>query len=132
VSVYLITAREVNRVKIGCAYNPHQRLERLQTMSPCLLVLEAVLKGSHAEERAIHKLFDDERVRGEWFEITDEIERVITANPAPKKLTRQEMSDLMPHRTPRTPVERDELREIRKRLARGDIHFPFRQPEQVE
>jgi hypothetical protein len=129
VSVYFITAREVGRVKIGCAYDPFQRLEKLQQMSPCELVLEAVLKGSHAEERAIHKLFVDERVRGEWFTITDEIEKAIAANPAPRRLTKHELRELMPHRPPRNPQERDELREIHKRARAGDIHFPFRTKE---
>jgi hypothetical protein len=126
VSVYFITAREVGRVKIGCAYDPFRRNADLQAGSPCNLTLEAVLKGGHAEERQLHRLFDEERVRGEWFVITEEIERAIAANPAPKRLSEQAMRELMPHKPPRNPEERDELREIKRRLRSGDIHFPFR------
>lgn len=131
-SVYFITAREVGRVKIGCAFDPHQRFEKIQAMSPCELKLEAILKGSHAEERAIHKLFCEERIRGEWFELTDEIEAVILANPAPRKLSEKEMRELMPHKPPKNDFERDELREIKRRLATGDIHFPFRMKETAD
>lgn len=130
-SVYLITARQVALVKIGCAYDPFLRLERLQTASPVELRLEALLKGSHSEERAIHKLFAEERVRGEWFTITEEIERVIAANPAPKRLPASELQRLMPHKAPRNPEERSELRELKRRLASGDIHFPFRELEKA-
>lgn len=126
-SVYFITAREVGRVKIGCAYDPFLRLERLQTASPVTLKLEALLKGSHAEERQIHKLFADERCHGEWFVITEEIERAIAANPAPRRLSSDELRRLMPPAKARTPEDHSELRELKRRIASGDIHFPFRE-----
>lgn len=126
-SVYFITAREVGKVKIGCAFNPAQRLAHMQTMSPCDLVWEAVLPGAYEQERELHKLFADERVRGEWFILTEEIEAVIAANRAPRQLSEEEMRRLMPTKAPRDDRDRDELQEIRKRLARGDIHFPFRE-----
>lgn len=130
-SVYFITAREVGRVKIGCAYDPEQRLAKLQTMSPCDLALEAVLHGTYAEEGQIHKLFEEERVRGEWFTITEEIEAVIAANRAPKKLSKKDIQTLQPVKPPREPVDRSGLQEINKRLRSGDIHFPFRTQTEV-
>ena len=132
-AVYLITAREVGRVKIGCAYDPADRLRKMKVGSPCELVLEAMLPGSHKEERQIHGLFSDERVRGEWFTITEEIEKVIAANPAPRKVAEQDLVDLQPAKPPREPYEqslwREEKRRIQKRLKAGDIHFPFRAAE---
>lgn len=125
-SVYFITAREVGKVKIGCAYDPAQRLERMQGGSPCKLVLEALLKGSYAEERQIHKLFADERLHGEWFVITEEIEKAIAANRVGRAPNKEEMARLMPAKPPREPHERSELRELKRRLKSGDIHFPFR------
>lgn len=82
-SVYFITCRMVNMVKIGCAYNPRRRLDTMQCGCPVELTLEAMLKGSFVEEREYHARFDHLRVRGEWFRITAEIEEIIVANPPP-------------------------------------------------
>jgi hypothetical protein len=77
VSVYFITARETGTVKIGCARDPKDRLAKLQTASPAKLVLEATIFGSHETEIQLHARFAEQRVRGEWFKLTDEIEAVI-------------------------------------------------------
>lgn len=82
-SVYLITAREVGKVKIGCANDPWDRLEKLRTASPVELSLEAVLAGAYEEERAYHQRFAAHRVRGEWFNLCPEIESLILASAAP-------------------------------------------------
>jgi hypothetical protein len=82
-SVYFITAREVGRVKIGCGYDPWDRLERLKTGSPVELALEAVIDGSYDEERELHRQFAGHRIRGEWFNLCPEIEALIISLPAP-------------------------------------------------
>lgn len=76
-SVYFITAREVGRVKIGCAYRPAERLRLMQVCCPVELKLEAFTDGFHKEERELHRRFADLRVRGEWFELTPKIEALI-------------------------------------------------------
>lgn len=104
-SVYFITAREVGMVKIGCAYEPARRMAHMQTMSPCELALEAIFPGAYQEEKELHLQFASQRVRGEWFRITPEIEAVIASAPPP-------------------PPPRNAS--IEERAAVGDIHFPFR------
>ena len=126
-SVYFITARQVGKVKIGCAYDPHVRLEKLQAASPVELTIEALMRGSHQEERALHARFAAHRLHGEWFDLAPEIELMIATFPAPKRLTKAEMAALMPPRRKREPGESHELFMLRKRLERGDIHFPFRE-----
>jgi hypothetical protein len=83
VSVYFITARQVGMVKIGCAFNPRRRLDTMQCGCPIDLALEAWVAGDYTEEREFHSRFKDLRVRGEWFNLSLEIETIIAANPVP-------------------------------------------------
>jgi hypothetical protein len=76
-SVYFITCREINRVKIGCANDPWDRFDKIKTASPATLKLEAVFNGSFEKEREYHAAFAAHRIQGEWFEIAPEIEAVI-------------------------------------------------------
>jgi hypothetical protein len=157
-SVYFITCRQTGMVKIGCAYDPFDRLKTLQSGSPTKLKIEALLKGSYKRERELHKLLAKHRVRGEWFRISPEIEAIIkeVARPTRIKLLAErrggplnldEMDDepsakaasiprsipgvgfpdpLPPPRVSAAFDERLLPREVRKRIASGDIHFPFR------
>lgn len=136
-SVYFITCREIGMVKIGCARNPFVRLATLQTAFPLELKIEAHLKGSYALEKEMHERFAKERVRGEWFRITPEIDLLLHTVDAPERPRSEAQKTRLyrMHDEPkprRDPDERFEVREIKRREARGDIHFPFRQPEQVE
>ena len=79
--VYFITAREVNRVKIGYAKNPQARTVSIQTHSPVPLTLECVSDGGLDEEARLHERFASARVRGEWFTITPEIESHMATLP---------------------------------------------------
>jgi len=77
VKIYFIKDRERKAFKVGLSSNPQARLEALQTGNPNLLVLERVIEnGTRAMERALHKQFIKDRLRGEWFryyDIGDEI-----------------------------------------------------------
>lgn len=84
-SVYFVTCREANAVKIGSSLEPHTRLGELQAYCPLLLTLEAVLPGGTEEEFTFHRRFEDVRIRGEWFTITEMIEAIIAANPVGKR-----------------------------------------------
>lgn len=75
--IYFITARDVNRVKIGWSKYPEQRLKTLQTGCPGVAVIEATIDTDQSFERELHQLFRHSRKAGEWFEITPEIEAAI-------------------------------------------------------
>jgi hypothetical protein len=94
VSVYFITCRTANAVKIGSSGDPHLRVREIQIGCPGKVRLEAILPGSIAEEKALHRRFADHRTQGEWFNITPVIEAMIAANPAkPKDVQGAPLSD---------------------------------------
>lgn len=160
-SVYFITCRKTGMVKIGCAYDPFQRLKTLQMGSPTKLKIEALLKGSTKRERQLHKLLAKHRAHGEWFRLCPAIESIIkeVAKPTRLKLLAERRGGALnldemneePSRKPpvvfRTPPgvgfpdplpkprvsaafdERLLSRADRKRIADGDIVFPFRTTE---
>lgn len=70
--VYFIT--QGNRVKIGFTTNLEGRLSGLQTGSHETLTMQASLLSFYEAERMIHRRFKADRIRGEWFNLTDEIE----------------------------------------------------------
>lgn len=93
--IYFITAREIGRVKIGHAKNPHKRLVSLQIGSPVRLSLERVSAGGEFEEARLHERFSDFRIGGEWFSITPQIESHMATLDLPKRIRKP--------RTPRSP-----------------------------
>ncbi len=80
-SVYFITARDLNMVKIGHGADPHRRRHSLQIGCPSKLRVEALVAGGVEAERVFHRRFSMHRVRGEWFSLSPEIETVIAAFP---------------------------------------------------
>lgn len=72
--VYFIACGETMRVKIGYTTgSPYDRLKSLQTGSPTMLVLMALQRGGPDVERQLHKKFEKHRVRGEWFQMCEEL-----------------------------------------------------------
>lgn len=66
--VYVIDGKGVQGVKIGwTGGEPAKRLADLQTGSPVELQVRYAIRGSRADEQAIHLLLDEHRTRGEWF-----------------------------------------------------------------
>lgn len=82
-SVYFVTCREANAVKIGFSVEPRARLPEIQWGCPLPLTLEAVMPGDHQEERRLHRWFAEERITGEWFQLSEIIELVIKNNAVP-------------------------------------------------
>lgn len=65
-SVYFISDED-GYVKIGVAKNVDSRLQSLQTASRQKLTLLGSVEGDYDDESSYHKMFTDQRVRGEWF-----------------------------------------------------------------
>lgn len=82
-SVYFITCREANAVKIGHSVDPYGRLPEIQLGCPLSLKVEALVPGGAAEEKRFHTWFEDDRIHGEWFRLTEMIETIIKVHPAP-------------------------------------------------
>jgi hypothetical protein len=101
-SVYFVTCREANAVKIGFSVEPKARLPEIQWGCPLALTLEAVMPGDHQEEARLHRWFADERITGEWFHLTPLIELVIKSNAVPHLtgLRRQTQSIRKPRNRP--------------------------------
>lgn len=66
-AVYFIQAGENGPVKIGFANHIASRLASLQSCCPETLVLLRTVDGNSAIERAYHRQFASQRLRGEWF-----------------------------------------------------------------
>jgi len=66
-----------NRMKIGVSVCPQDRVKQLQTGSPSPLVLRAAVSGGHNVEKELHHKFSDERLDGEWFLLSQRLEKYI-------------------------------------------------------
>jgi hypothetical protein len=72
--VYFIRCPSNGMIKIGwTADDPERRLRALSTGSPEEFERLGTIPGSCADEAALHRLFADSRVRGEWFRPNREI-----------------------------------------------------------
>lgn len=73
--IYFI--RQDSTVKIGCTKNIKIRLSDLQVSNPHELSVLLLINGSFKEEERLHSLFVDDKVRGEWYFLSDEIKEFI-------------------------------------------------------
>jgi len=80
-AVYFIVADELRRVKIGFSDDPARRFVKVQTDSPCVLRLAAVMDADEEEERRLHRMFAGSCIGGEWFWFSPEIQRLIDSCP---------------------------------------------------
>ena len=66
--VYVMIDKNTGYYKIGRSKNPQYRERTLQSEKPTIEMLfnhEARVK----DEKDLHKMFQDKRVRGEWFDL---------------------------------------------------------------
>lgn len=152
-SVYFITSRDLDMVKIGWANNPMWRLKTLQTACPLPLTLEGAIPGGARKEAQLHKKFARARVRGEWFRLTPELRNEIKKSSKPEKFSKaavrhwlKRLEELSEAAEPANEFREQRVREIEEQAAAqmsertrrkgltelqrreedGDIHFPFR------
>lgn len=77
VAVYFMQAGASSPIKIGCTADPKARLKSMQTHHFETVRLLAVAPGCRRVEAAVHELLAGSRLRGEWFWLTAEVQRLI-------------------------------------------------------
>ena len=72
--IYLIHATGTNRYKIGLASDIPKRMIQLSKQSafPLVLIASHPSNDMSSDEENWHKLFEKQRVHGEWFELSNE------------------------------------------------------------
>lgn len=68
--VYLVRNKRANAVKIGFSNSPRLRESVMAAEDPDL-ELVAAYPGSRLDEKYLHALFKEKRVRGEWFRLDE-------------------------------------------------------------
>jgi hypothetical protein len=154
-SVYFISARELDMVKIGYSFNPIHRFRHLRTLCPVELTLEGAIPGDRSKEAELHRRFKLARVRGEWFKLTPDLRREIKRSSRPeaftpsairrwiKKLT--DADEELERKAPPPEIiaqingrlqkaleesaRRKRMTEIERLAEDGHIYFPFRETE---
>lgn len=71
--VYFIRCKLTNLIKVGTARDPVKRLNDLQVGSPGELEIIALFEGDYHVESKYHEQLQAHRVRGEWFDIPDDV-----------------------------------------------------------
>ena len=66
--VYLMIDNHTGFYKIGRSKNPSTREKTLQSQKPSIELLY-YWNGLNKDERNLHKMFEEKRVRGEWFDL---------------------------------------------------------------
>lgn len=75
--IYLCRNFRNGYTKIGLSCNPRYRESTLQSEEPDAKVLFA-MPGTRKQEKKLHDQFSDKRIRGEWFNLSDDDIRLIT------------------------------------------------------
>jgi hypothetical protein len=65
--VYMVRVNETGPVKIGFTAEPVRRLKIMQSNYYDRIHMIRLFEGGEMEEYGLHVLFDDLRLRGEWF-----------------------------------------------------------------
>ena len=72
-SLYLIFNPQLKHIKIGKSKNPEKRLKQLQISTSGILKIVAVYEGLGWNEKNLHSLFEEYRVKSEWFLVSEAI-----------------------------------------------------------
>lgn len=71
ICIYLINIDNTNCYKIGCTADLVQRLICLQTSNPFKLNIVHSFVGGYKVEYYLHKIFDNYKIKNEWFELEE-------------------------------------------------------------
>jgi hypothetical protein len=110
--LYFVEAAAVNAMKIGITGDLDQRLAGIQQALPINIELAATVRGTTRQEHALHLRFAHIRMRGDWFQITDELRSFVNAlKQMDEKSAAKTLSRLRtpPRATPR-PIRKDGIR----------------------
>ena len=76
--IYFILSEKFNAVKIGFTRNNiEQRLKDAATWYPYDYDMIKMIEGTMIDERMIHRRFVKDKLRGEWFNYSDELKEYI-------------------------------------------------------
>lgn len=75
--VYLVSVDGSDLIKIGTAINPWQRLRTFTVTLPFDLNFKIIAVGPNLSEKFFHDKYSNKRVRGEWFDIRNELDSII-------------------------------------------------------
>lgn len=88
--IYFISAEPDGPIKIGYASNPKKRIASLQTAHHQQLKLLKVIPGTLQAEAALHALFKNDRIKGEWFKRSPSLLSFIESDDAWKSAVADE------------------------------------------
>ena len=74
--IYAIRCVNTSFVKFGRANNVGRRLKELDTCCPHELEIAAVVSWPDGSETAIHRHLHQQRLKGEWFQDNDTVQRI--------------------------------------------------------
>ncbi|EQB4340337.1 GIY-YIG nuclease family protein [Clostridium botulinum] len=76
-TVYFILDTSANLVKIGFSRNLKRRIKQLETSNCNLKLIYKIENCSMDYEQNLHKFFEVERIKNEWFTYSDSIKEWI-------------------------------------------------------
>lgn len=80
--IYFIGPKD-GPVKIGFSINPFERRADLQTGNHSDLFIFGLMPGDESDERELHARFSESSIRGEWFQLTDDLRQFINDKTTP-------------------------------------------------
>jgi hypothetical protein len=96
--IYYVGCAEAKAVKIGYTSelswadklgSARARLQNIQSNCPFEVELLALCDGYGDDEKALHKRFAADRIRGEWFRLSQELEDHLAQFTKPEKRARR-------------------------------------------
>lgn len=77
--VYIVSVGDENMVKIGFTKSIKSRLRALRTASPLEPIIHLMIDGTAELEAELHRRFEVDRVKREWFRFSEQIRHFIAS-----------------------------------------------------